>query len=151
MAKPSSPVLEQMLCFDLYAASRAVIKAYGPLLERLNLTYPQYLVLVLLWQEEPMSVAKLSNRLSLDSGTLSPLLKRLEAAGLVVRERSKADERSVDVRLTESGRALEQQASAVLQEMGQLMGLQSDVVCDLQRVLRSLARRVQGIAADGDS
>ncbi len=149
MAKPTSPVLEQMLCFDLYAASRAVIKAYGPLLERLNLTYPQYLVMVLLWQEKFMSVTKLSNRLSLDSGTLSPLLKRLEAAGLVVRERSKADERSVDVGLTEAGRDLEKEAASVLQGMGRLMDLQTDTVCDLQRILRGLARRVQGIA-DGD-
>ena len=97
-----------------------------------------------------MSVAKLSTRLSLDSGTLSPLLKRLEAAGLVVRERSKADERSVDVGLTEAGRALEKEAASVLQEMGRLMDLQTDAVCDLQRILRGLARRMQGIADSDD-
>ncbi|MGE2836115.1 MarR family transcriptional regulator [Mycobacterium sp. SMC-4] len=87
--------------------------AYRPLLDELNLTYPQYLVLLVLWEEEPCTVGRLGARLHLDSGTLSPLLKRLEAAGLVRRQRSASDERRVAVTLTSEGRALEERAACI--------------------------------------
>ena len=100
------PVLEQHLCFELYRASRAMIRGYAPLLEPLGLTYAQYLVLVVLWEEDGVSVRQLGERLSLDSATLTPLLKRLEAQGALERRRDPEDERVVRVRLTEAGRAL---------------------------------------------
>ena len=105
--------LEDQLCFALYSASRAVSSAYRPLLDELNLTYPQYLVLLVLWEDEACSIGQLGDRLHLDSGTLSPLIKRLEAAGLVRRQRSVTDERRVDVTLTAEGRALEDRAACI--------------------------------------
>ncbi|MBB2989083.1 DNA-binding MarR family transcriptional regulator [Mycolicibacterium iranicum] len=107
------PRLDEQLCFALYSASRAVTAAYRPLLEELGLTYPQYLVLLVLWEDEPCSVGHLGDRLHLDSGTLSPLLKRLESAGLVRRRRSEDDERRVDITLTPQGRALEDRAACI--------------------------------------
>ncbi|WP_283614556.1 MarR family winged helix-turn-helix transcriptional regulator [Mycolicibacterium poriferae] len=105
--------LEEQLCFALYSASRAVTSAYRPLLDELNLTYPQYLVLLVLWEDDACTIGQLGDRLHLDSGTLSPLIKRLEAAGLVRRQRSNADERRVDVTLTADGRALEDRAACI--------------------------------------
>ena len=105
--------LEEQLCFALYSASRAVTSAYRPLLDELNLTYPQYLVLLVLWEDDACTIGQLGDRLHLDSGTLSPLIKRLEAAGLVRRQRSNADERRVDVTLTAEGRALEDRAACI--------------------------------------
>src|SRR5256885_8468672 len=109
MPKPlSEPIeLDQLVCFALYAASRAVIHAYRPMLDEVGLTYPQYLVLLVLWQRGPQPVKGLGTALQLDSGTLSPLLKRLEAAGLVRRDRQAGDERSVLVTLTPAGAPLE--------------------------------------------
>jgi DNA-binding MarR family transcriptional regulator len=110
--------LDEQLCFALYTASRLVTRAYRPLLEALGLTYPQYLVLLVLFEEAPdgeraVSVGRLGERLFLDSGTLTPLLKRMEAAGLVRRARSSVDERVLEVRLTPAGQALEAEARHV--------------------------------------
>lgn len=100
------PILEQHLCFALYRASRAMIRGYASLLEPMGLTYAQYLVLLVLWEEDALSVRQLGERLSLDSATLTPLLKRLEAQGAIERRRAPDDERVVRVRLTEKGHAL---------------------------------------------
>lgn len=105
-SRTDPPTLEQHLCFALYRASRAMIRGYGPLLEPLGLTYAQYLVLVVLWETDAASVRQLGERLSLDSATLTPLLKRLEAQGAIMRQRDSADERVVRVHLTKQGRAL---------------------------------------------
>lgn len=105
--------LDNQLCFLLYAASRAVTHLYQPLLEPLGLTYPQYLVLLVLWEEDGASVRRLCERLHLDSGTLTPLLSRLEAAGLVRRHRSTADARVVDIHLTAAGKRLQRAARHV--------------------------------------
>lgn len=102
-----------MLCFALYQASRAMTAEYRPLLEALGITYPQYLVLLVLFEDGPSSVKHLGDRLGLDSGTLSPLLKRLEVRELVVRRRSASDERSVEVSLTERGEDLRERAGCV--------------------------------------
>ena len=101
---------ESMLCFDLYATHHAVGQVYQPLLAEFGLTYPQYLVMLVLWEEEPQTVGGLGARLYLDSGTLTPLLKRMEAAGHVTRSRDPDDERRVVIGLTEKGRALREQA-----------------------------------------
>jgi len=105
--------LENQLCFPLYAASRAVIRQYHPYLSALDLTYTQYIALMVLWQEDGCSVKTLSEKLFLDSGTLTPLLKSMEQKGIVTRRRSEKDERSVTVRLTEAGWALRDKAATV--------------------------------------
>lgn len=110
-AAPPPP--EAQLCFALYTASRAMTQAYQPLLAELGLTYPQYLVMCVLWHGDGLSVRALGERLQLDSGTLTPLLKRLEAQGRIRRERAASDERQRQIWLTESGRALAAPASLV--------------------------------------
>lgn len=106
-------LLDNQLCFALYSASLAMTKLYKPLLEELGLTYPQYLVMLVLWERDGLMVSELGQRLSLDSGTLTPLLKRLEAAGLVSRLRDVADERRVHIHLTAAGRRLKARAAKV--------------------------------------
>jgi MarR family transcriptional regulator, organic hydroperoxide resistance regulator len=108
-----SLLLDDQLCFALYAAQRAVTSAYRPLLDELGLTYPQYLVMLVLWEGDGLMVSELGQRLSLDSGTLTPLLKRLESAGLVSRMRDVADERRVHIHLTAAGRRLKARAAKV--------------------------------------
>ncbi len=121
MASQSNiPLLDQHLCFALYRASRAMTRTYAPLLEPLGLTYPQYLTLLTLWEArgaQDLSVKQLGERLSLDSATLTPLLKRLEAQALIERRRDSADERVVRVHLTRKGRALEAKAQTVPAEL----------------------------------
>ncbi|MFZ5663944.1 MAG: MarR family winged helix-turn-helix transcriptional regulator [Pseudomonadota bacterium] len=99
-------LLDRQVCFPLYAATNLLNRLYGPVLRPLGLTYPQYLVMLVLWEEEPQTVGALGARLYLDSGTLTPLLKRMEAAGMVSRTRDAEDERRVLIGLTERGRAL---------------------------------------------
>lgn len=98
--------LDHQVCFGLYAASNLITRRYRPLLAELGLTFPQYLVMLVLWESEPLAVSAIGERLHLDSGTLTPLLKRLEAGGFVVRRRDEADERRVLISLTDAGRAL---------------------------------------------
>lgn len=106
-------LLDNQLCFALYSTSLTMTKIYQPLLAALGLTYPQYLVMLVLWEQDDVSVSALGERLFLDSGTLTPLLKRMEAAGLLRRTRSSLDERRVQIALTDSGRELKAQAIKV--------------------------------------
>lgn len=110
-------LLENQVCFPLYSAANAVIRAYRPLLDKLDITYSQYLVLMVLWQQNGINVKDLGSKLHLDSGTLTPLLKRLEAKGMVERRRGVSDERVRELYLTEAGQALKQQAFCVPEEM----------------------------------
>lgn len=105
--------LANQMCFPLYAASRAVTGLYTPFLKPLNLTYTQYIALLVLWEEDDLSVGEIGERLMLDSGTLSPLLKKLERAGYICRIRSREDDRVVHIRLTAQGRALQEQAKEI--------------------------------------
>lgn len=141
---PTAPVvtLDDLLCFDLYAASRAVTARYRPLLEPLGLTYPQYLVMVVLWEGGPVTMTELGTRLHLDSGTLSPLVRRLQDDGLVDKRRRPEDERSVEISLTAAGRALKRRAAKVPVKMGQAMGLDEDGFTALRVVLRQLSGNV---------
>ena len=118
----SSVILDRQLCFALYAASHKMTKTYQPLLKKLDLTYPQYLVLLVLWEKSDLSVTELGRRLELDSGTLTPLLKRMESAGLIARTRSLSDQRHVAITLMPAGRALKKKAAFV----------QDHVVCATQ-------------------
>jgi DNA-binding MarR family transcriptional regulator len=106
-------LLDNQLCFALHSASLAMTKVYKPYLDALNVTYPQYLVLLVLWERDGLTVSAIGERLFLDSGTLTPLLKRLEAQGLLSRTRDAADERRVVIRLSEQGRTLKQDAAAI--------------------------------------
>jgi MarR family transcriptional regulator, organic hydroperoxide resistance regulator len=106
-------LLDNQLCFALYSASLAMTKLYKPLLDELGLTYPQYLTLLVLWERDGLAVSELGERLSLDSGTLTPLLKRLEAAGLIARIRATEDERRVHITLTAAGRKLRGRAQKI--------------------------------------
>ncbi len=133
--------LDDQLCFALYAASRAMTARYRPLLEAAGLTYPQYLVMIVLWDEGPSTVTRLGERLRLDSGTLSPLLKRLEGNGLVARERRSDDERSVLVSVTPKGRRLRDRVARVPATIGSTLGGFDDArliaeLRDLEAVLR---------------
>lgn len=139
-----SVALDDQLCFALYAASRAVTARYRPMLEAIGLTYPQYLVMMLLWEQDHQTVGQLGSRLALDSGTLSPLLKRLTAAGLVSRHRRVEDERSVAIALTDKGRALEAKAYDISEEMGVAIGFDNEEIDDLKGRLRLLVERVNG-------
>ena len=112
-ASTPCPQLEDQLCFAVYAAGHAFNAAYKPLLEPLGLTYPQYLVLMILWEGDGLAVGRLGSRLHLDSGTLTPLLKRMERAGLVTRERDADDERQVLIRLTAQGQGLRSRAAGL--------------------------------------
>lgn len=118
---PATPVvplrLDDFLCFSVYRANHAFNRLYRPLLDRLGLTYPQYLAMVALWETDDVTVGELGARLGLESSTLTPLLKRLEAQGLIARARDPNDERQVRLRLTQAGRALEAPACAVPAEM----------------------------------
>jgi DNA-binding MarR family transcriptional regulator len=132
--------LEQQVCFGLAVAARSVIALYRPLLEPLGLTHPQYLVMLALWEEEPLRVSELSRKVQLDPGTLSPLLKRLEAQDYIRRERNKLDERSLAVVLTDRGRALRDDAEKIPPAIVERLGMDVDELMDLHgRLLKVIA------------
>jgi MarR family transcriptional regulator, organic hydroperoxide resistance regulator len=134
--------LDRQVCFALYAASRAVTQLYRPLLGALGLTYPQYLVMLVLWERGPVTVSELGAALELDSGTLSPLLKRLAAAGLVTRGRRSDDERSVEIRTTPAGAALRAKAAAVPRKIAKATGLRAAELTELRHNLTALTEAV---------
>jgi DNA-binding MarR family transcriptional regulator len=134
--------LDHQLCFALYSASLAMTKIYKPLLEPLGLTYPQYLVMLVLWQADGVTVSRLGERLALDSGTLTPLLKRLEASGLVRRLRDATDERRVLLQLTPQGRSLKTRAGAVPQTMASATGCGLGELAALTARLQALRLRL---------
>jgi DNA-binding MarR family transcriptional regulator len=142
-----SLALDDQLCFALYTASRAVTARYRPMLDQIGLTYPQYLVMMLLWESDHQTVGQLGSRLALDSGTLSPLLKRLTAAGLVTRHRRVEDERSVSIALTEKGRALREHAARVNETIIGAIGFDAGDFAELMQRLRLLTEHV----ADGEA
>lgn len=133
-----APRLDRQVCFALYSASRAATAVYRPLLEDLGLTYPQYLVMLVLWESDPRGVKELGDELGLDSGTLSPLLKRLEAMGLLERRRSGEDERRVAVHLTRAGQALSAKSGAIPQRLAEAAGLSPDELEQLRSTLERL-------------
>ena len=138
LAMPADPLaLDQQVCFAVVVAARSIVALYRPILEPMGLTHPQYLVMLALWQNAPLSVKRLSELLQLDPGTLSPLLKRLESAELIVRRRNRADERHLAVELTDRGRALREQALQVPPAVVKRLGMSID---ELQALHASLTR-----------
>jgi DNA-binding MarR family transcriptional regulator len=136
--------LDKQVCFALYSASRAVTQLYRPVLDALGLTYPQYLVMLVLWERGASTVKQLGQALELDSGTLSPLLKRLAAHGYVRRERSTSDERSVLIHLTEAGAALRTRASSVPRRIAGATGME---FVELETLRQNLARLTEAVNA----
>jgi len=134
--------LDHQLCFALYSSSLVMTKLYKPVLGALGLTYPQYLVLLVLWETDAIGVGELGERLYLDSGTLTPLLKRMEAAGLLARERAASDERRVIVTLTVAGRALRRKAESVPMQVACATGCKLDEISQLTAQLQALRANV---------
>lgn len=130
--------LDHQLCFPLYAASRAVIRLYHPHLSALDLTYTQYIALMALWERSPQSVKELGERLYLDTGTLTPLLKAMEQKGWILRARSEADERSVRISLTEAGRSLREKALDIPAKVGSCIPLPPQRAQQLYELLYEL-------------
>lgn len=137
--------LDRQLCFPLYAAARAVVRAYGPLLDSVGLTYPRYLAMLALWgsPERPMTVGDLGDKLRLDSGTLTPLLKRLETSGHLSRRRDPDDERRVLLEVTDQGWALRERVAYVPAELLRSVELSATDIADLRRLLGRLLERLE--------
>ncbi|GIM94910.1 MarR family transcriptional regulator [Paractinoplanes toevensis] len=133
-----------MICFELYAASRAMTALYRPVLDDAGLTYPQYLVMRVLWHRGPVTVRDLGHHLTLDSGTLSPLLKRLETQGMIRRERGTTDERTVEIHLTDTGTALEQQVADVPAQIICALDLNLDEYRQLHHLLGRIRAATPG-------
>ena len=145
--------LERQLCFALAVTSRSVIAAYRPILEPLGLTHPQYLVMLTLWERQPRSLREIAVTLRLEPATLSPLVKRLEAGGLVARERSSQDERQLALKLTPKGEALRQEAEQVPGKVVEALGIDVDELIDLHARLTSILDRIAphpGGVAEGE-
>lgn len=130
--------LDNQLCFPLYACAKEIVRRYKPFLDEIDLTYTQYITMMALWEEKKMTVKELGKRLFLDSGTLTPLLKRLEQKGLVKRERDSEDERVLIVSITEAGEALKEQAVLVPHKMTQCVKLDMDDAKELYRILHKM-------------
>lgn len=137
-------LLSEQLCFALYSASHAMTRTYRPRLEALGLTYPQYLVMLVLWERDDMSVGALGERLGLDSATLTPLLKRLQARGVIDRRRDPTDERVVRILLTDEGRALKDIARRIPLEIAGTLDLSRDQLADLRGTLKRLTLALDG-------
>jgi DNA-binding MarR family transcriptional regulator len=146
--------LERQVCFALSVAARNVVAVYRPVLEPLGLTHPQYLVMLALWQHEPLAVKDLSRLLQLDPGTLSPLLKRLETAGLLRRERDPDDQRNLALALTDTGRALRQQAEQIPPSIVERLGVPLERLMSLRTALTEViaaSQRALAAPAEADS
>ncbi|MGX1308529.1 DNA-binding MarR family transcriptional regulator [Amorphus suaedae] len=141
-ALPQTPDVGDLLCFSIYSAQHAFNQVYRPLLERLGLTYPQYLVMMALWSEDGRTVKELGSALRLESNTLTPLLKRLEGQGYVTRTRDPKDERQVRVRLTEEGRAMRAPAADVPPCVFDAVGMDEAEMADLVRKISALRDRL---------
>ncbi len=134
--------LENQTCFPLYALSREITNAYRPLLEEIDLTYPQYLVLLVLWENKSVTVNQLGEKLYLDSGTLTPLLKRLQGKGLIDRTRSRRDERVVEISLTAAGEQLEQQALKIPEKLAESLRLSIDELTKLREITCTILQKI---------
>ncbi|WP_374054813.1 MarR family winged helix-turn-helix transcriptional regulator [Rossellomorea sp. FM04394] len=137
-------LLENQICFKIYTAEREITKLYRGLLEEIGVTYPQYLALLVLWEDGTVSVKELGRKLFLDSGTLTPMLKRMEANGLVERHRSVKDERSVEISLTQKGEALKEKAACVPTRLLERLEMDGEELESLDQTLKTILGRLQG-------
>ena len=134
--------LDNQLCFAVYAFSREITNQYKPMLHELGLTYPQYLVLLVLWQHKEQTVNQLGEQLRLDSGTLTPLLKRMEQKGVLTRTRSESDERVVMVSLTTKGKAMKTKAQCIPEKLAQSLNMSVKEVMQLQKTIRKILTNI---------
>ncbi|AQX85079.1 MarR family winged helix-turn-helix transcriptional regulator [Elizabethkingia bruuniana] len=130
--------LENQICFPVYALSREIVSRYRPLLDQLDITYPQYLVLLILWEHQEQSVSQLGEKLYLDSGTLTPLLKRLEQKKMVTRSRSKEDERIVKIKLTSEGQSLQKKAASIPKQLFEDMKVPEEELKQLKTTIEKI-------------
>ena len=135
--------LENQLCFPLYACARETIKLYKPYLDELDLTYTQYIAMMVLWEKKAVTVKEMGAMLHLDSGTLTPLLKKMETKGFLIRRRSTEDERSLIVSLTEEGEALRERALDIPAKMSQCVNLEPEEARELYRLLYKLLQQAE--------
>ncbi|KQM80593.1 MarR family winged helix-turn-helix transcriptional regulator [Agromyces sp. Leaf222] len=149
VAEADPLALDRQLCFALAVASRLVIGTYKPILEPMGLTHPQYLVMLALWEQEPLALSEIAALVRLEPATLSPLVKRLEAAGLVTRERSTRDERQLALRLTPEGRRLRDQAERVPEQVVASLGVEVDDLLRLHAELSTLIQRISPSPGSG--
>lgn len=134
-------ILSQQICFPIYAFAKEIIKQYRPLLDAIDLTYPQYLVMLVLWEFESQTVNQLGEKLKLDSGTLTPLLKRMEAKVLVTRTRSSSDERVVNIALTKNGKALQIKAANIPAQLIEVMDLTVEDLQELKNIISKISNK----------
>lgn len=128
-------LLENQLCFPVYAASRLIIRLYQPHLEQLNLTYPQYLVMMVLWEKSPLTVTEIGNRLFLNSNTLTPIIKKMIKKGYVEKTRDASDERKVKISLTENGKKLQEKAQAVPNSLLENIDIPNDDLLKMRKIM----------------
>ena len=133
--------LENQLCFPLYACSKEIVRRYKPFLDEIDLTYTQYIAMMVLWEQKSLSVKQLGEKLYLDSGTLTPMLKTMEKKGLLVRERSKEDERNLIVTLTEEGERLKEQAVTIPERMSCCLDLDKESAAQLYGLLQGILQK----------
>lgn len=143
MENQNTPKLENQLCFPFYVIAKEITGMYRPFLEELDMTYSQYLVMMVLWEYERLSVNQIGEKLYLDSGTLTPLLKRLEAKSYIVRHRKKEDERVVEVFLTEQGNELQKKACIIPAKMQEKLDLSNEDLLQLKETVTTLLNKIE--------
>lgn len=142
MENSESLKLENQICFPLYVIAKQITGLYRPFLDELDITYPQYLVMMTLWENDGLAVNNIGEKLYLDSGTLTPLLKRLEAKGFIMRKRKKEDERVVQVFISESGKALQQKACEIPTKMHQKVGVSKEDWAELSHSVKKILNKI---------
>lgn len=135
--------LANQVCFPIYSLAKEIVSRYRPFFEELDLTYPQYLVLLVLWEQDHLTVSQIGEHLNLDSGTLTPLLKRLEQKNIISRRRSSEDERIVNITLTEEGIKLKEKAASVPQKLSSSMNVSKEELIELKRIIENLLLNIK--------
>ncbi|MDW9381714.1 MarR family transcriptional regulator [Chryseobacterium sp. JV558] len=143
MENPKTPKLENQICFPLYVIAKEITGLYRPFLDELDMTYPQYLVMMVLWEGDGLTVTHIGEKLFLDSGTLTPLLKRLESKGFIIRKRKKEDERVVEVFLDEAGKQLQQKACEIPGKIQERLGIQPEELLHLKDTVLKILNKIE--------
>ncbi|MBE4949500.1 MarR family transcriptional regulator [Chryseobacterium culicis] len=143
MENPKTPKLENQICFPLYVIAKEITGLYRPFLDELGITYPQYLVMMILWDGDGLTVTHIGEKLFLDSGTLTPLLKRLESKGFIIRKRKKEDERVVEVFLDEAGKELQQKACEIPGKIQERLGIQPEELLHLKDTVLKILNKIE--------
>lgn len=143
MEHSNTPKLENQICFPLYVIAKEITGLYRPFLDEIDITYPQYLVMMVLWNGDGLTVSHIGEKLFLDSGTLTPLLKRLETKGFIVRKRKKEDERVVEVFLADAGKELQKKACAIPGKIQEKIGIQPEELLELKETVLKILNKIE--------